>query len=1069
MQGMSIANQLKKISDGLDLLDKELHNQIVTHHEDLLSQATGVETLEGVLQIMQNRIESLMTSLERIKARVTEPYEKIVKRTKQLKRLQEACDLLRRIIRLLYLSKRLKIQLEGGAREIAKSAQSLAELDYLMEGQDLSGIDIIEQDRRFIRQARKEVETHAQSMLAQGIENKNQSSVSTALQVFYHLDMLKTIVNQSVLNCIKCLKDHIGQCVNVQHLMSSMKQTAPAAPGRSALPTNTAAFRAALWTNMEKVMDSIYNSCAQMQHLNKVIAKKKDPVSHTKFSDILENDILDEFWSSTSYSLTTVFSAAVEENTYVKQALEGEYPKLIRLFNDLWRRLGHLFEDETVEDTQRYENQLRNSISLLEEAYLSKSLSRLFDVVNMALSSGNSNPPSINDIEAILKVFVSELNFAKVDSDLMYSVASNVSKTLNLFAVKCEQISSTDGEASQVISPPTQGQTRNAQIVNVLYRLFDGGSKIIDSLENVEDRVVNNLKSSLNSLTNCMKQTICPLFTSISEALEAIIATLHNEDFSSSDHSDGSNCSLYMKELGDFIQRVDQSYLVQFDCRSDWLDEECVLPLASRCIQLFIRHVCLTRPVGEGGRLRLAADCAELERAVQPLCKPSFLGSTYKSLRALRPLLFMTPENLITAPSLGEAIPYSFAIHLLLARAPSSIPSPYSLNNWSMNKYSDWLNKHSEKERLALLQVALQTYVSNVQKRGEKEYDVIYPFLFQLLQDAQATFCSNNGRENSILAKIKFDAVNSEGIKFTYSALSPIIFIGGVPRSGTTLMRVILDAHPNIRCGEETRIIPRILNIFGPLKTFSFEDLKNVYNIGLTGNILERAVTTFILEIIVRHGEPSANLCNKDPFTLKSSVYLSNLFPNSKFILMVRDGRAVVHSLINRYITVSGFNLSDYSQCLSAWNSIIKSMITQCEDIGSGRCLIVRYENLILQQESTLRKVMEFLQVEWSENTLNHEKFVGKKRGISLSKVERSSSQVIQPVNLNALYNWTKDFPKDLQKRGKLIAPMLQTLGYKPDHFPPFYGKPNDNVIVKTREIHLEANYWKKLADSYIK
>lgn len=674
----------------------------------------------------------------RIRTRVTEPYEKIVKRTKQLKRLQEACDLLRRIIRLLYLSKRLKTQLEGGAREIAKSAQSLAELDYLMEGQDLTGIDVIEQDRRFIRQARKEVETHALSMLSQGIENKNQSSVSTALQVFYHLDMLKNVVNQSVSDCIKGLKEHIEQCVNVQHLMSSMKQTAPTAPGRTALPTNTAAFRAALWTNMEKVMDSIYNSCAQMQHLNKVISKKKDPVTHVKFSDILESDMLDIFWSSTSYSLSSVFSGAVEENTYVKQALEGEYPKLIRLFNDLWRRLAHLFEDETLEDIQRYENQLRSSISVLEEAYLSKSLSRLFDVVNMAFSSGSSNPPALNDIEAILKVFVSELNFAKVDSELMLSVASNLSKTLNLFAVKCEQISSTDGEASQVISQPTQGQTRNAQIVNVLHRLYDDGLKIVDTLENIEERVTENLKSSLNKLTSCMKQTINPLFTSISEALEAIIATLHNEDFSSSDHSDGSNCSLYMKELGDFIQRVDQSYLVQFDCRSEWLDEECVLPLASRCIQLFILHVCLTRPVGEGGRLRLAADCAELERAVQPLCKPSFLGSTYKSLRALRPLLFMTPENLITAPSLGEAIPYSFALHLLLARAPPSIPSPYSLNNWSMNKYSDWLNKHSEKERLALLQLALQSYVSNVQKRGEKEYDAIYPFLFQLLQDAQS-------------------------------------------------------------------------------------------------------------------------------------------------------------------------------------------------------------------------------------------------------------------------------------------------------------------------------------------
>lgn len=41
----------------------------------------------------------------------------------------------------------------------------------------------------------------------------------------------------------------------------------------------------------------------------------------------------------------------------------------------------------------------------------------------------------------------------------------------------------------------------------------------------------------------------------------------------------------------------------------------------------------------------------------------------------------------------------------------------------------------------------------------------------------------------------------------------PMIFIGGMPRSGTTLMRAILDSHPRVRCGEETRVIPRILSM----------------------------------------------------------------------------------------------------------------------------------------------------------------------------------------------------------------------------------------------------------------
>lgn len=41
---------------------------------------------------------------------------------------QEACDILRRVIRVIYLTKRLQSQLQGGVREITKAAQSLSEL-----------------------------------------------------------------------------------------------------------------------------------------------------------------------------------------------------------------------------------------------------------------------------------------------------------------------------------------------------------------------------------------------------------------------------------------------------------------------------------------------------------------------------------------------------------------------------------------------------------------------------------------------------------------------------------------------------------------------------------------------------------------------------------------------------------------------------------------------------------------------------------------------------------------------------------------------------------------------------
>ncbi|CAG5872527.1 protein-tyrosine sulfotransferase 1-like isoform 1-T5 [Menidia menidia] len=274
---------------------------------------------------------------------------------------------------------------------------------------------------------------------------------------------------------------------------------------------------------------------------------------------------------------------------------------------------------------------------------------------------------------------------------------------------------------------------------------------------------------------------------------------------------------------------------------------------------------------------------------------------------------------------------------------------------------------------------------------------------------------------------------------------TPIIFIGGFPRSGTTLMRVMLDAHNAVRCGEETRVIPRLLAMRATWSRSVKERLR-LDEAGVTDQVLDSAVRAFLLEVIVGHGEPAPRLCNKDPFALKSLSYLARIFPKAKFVLMLRDGRATVHSMISRKVTISGFDLASYRDCLTKWSSAVDTMFSQCQSVGDTRCLPVHYEQLVLHPEQEMKKLLNFLELKWDPAVLHHEELIGKAGGVSLSKVERSTDQVMKPVNTEALSKWVGHIPSDVVSDMAEIAPMLARLGYDPNANPPDYTKPEPMV-----------------------
>nr|CAD7434700.1 unnamed protein product [Timema monikensis] len=300
-----------------------------------------------------------------------------------------------------------------------------------------------------------------------------------------------------------------------------------------------------------------------------------------------KQQLVDKFWQSVTSLLARQLSHEAHNSLFVKQALEGEYPKFLRLYLDLCKRLQALSNqsngqlevkmiistDSTTAETSVFQIN-REVVVEFENAYLSRSVSRLLDPVHLMFSG--ETVPSHEEVDSLIRTITSELSVSLVDVSLSRTVARNISKTVRLFCLKCEQMIVTSGEATQVIDSPTPGQILNVSIGNLLHYL---NCQVV--------RVISNMKTSLQqdtssivmeSLSNTELLTtsiVSTLLASILDGIEAIILTMHNEDYSmistSGDKSANLDpkridvsCSLYMKELQSFVSRAVSSYLAPF-------------------------------------------------------------------------------------------------------------------------------------------------------------------------------------------------------------------------------------------------------------------------------------------------------------------------------------------------------------------------------------------------------------------------------------------------------------------------------------------------------------------------
>jgi hypothetical protein len=286
-------------------------------------------------------------------------------------------------------------------------------------------------------------------------------------------------------------------------------------------------------------------------------------------------------------------------------------------------------------------------------------------------------------------------------------------------------------------------------------------------------------------------------------------------------------------------------------------------------------------------------------------------------------------------------------------------------------------------------------------------------------------------RPTAFFATCKNDRIRMTAT--TASNLAPI-FVGGAGRSGTTLLRVILDTHPRIVCGPELKVTPLICELWHACQ---FGYLPALEHHHLTADDLAQSFRNLIASLLEKDcavaGKP--RVAEKSPNNVFFFAHLNRLFPDSPLIHVIRDGRDVVCSLtrMNWRSAKTGEPLEstrDASSAAMYWVRAVSAARAAAQQIPAlaQRYFELRYEQLIAAPEETLRPLFAFLGEEWDSRVLHyHERF----RNLG---GESSAGQVSRPINTRALARWKTDLSEADKDAVKQIAgPLLLELGYVKD------------------------------------
>jgi len=211
----------------------------------------------------------------------------------------------------------------------------------------------------------------------------------------------------------------------------------------------------------------------------------------------------------------------------------------------------------------------------------------------------------------------------------------------------------------------------------------------------------------------------------------------------------------------------------------------------------------------------------------------------------------------------------------------------------------------------------------------------------------------------------------------------PAPFVVGLTRSGTTLLRMMLDAHPLLAIPPETHFVPDLIKAAraeqgSAAMLAAMTSNRTWADFGIDdGEIRERleqvdsgdgagAVRAFFETYAAKHGKPRWG--DKTPAYMLSIQRIGRTLPESRFIHLIRDGRDVALSQSARALNEQ----PPPAEQAARWIKRIGKAREQAAALKGPRYVEARYEDLVREPETTLRRICEFIDLPWDDAVLDY-------------------------------------------------------------------------------------------------